>query len=253
MDLQLQGLNALITGGSRGIGRAIGCLLADEGCNVATFGRGQAAVDAAVADFQARGATAFGATVKGRDGDAVRDWTRQAAEALGGIDLLVANLSAGGGTGSPSYWKRNFEIDLMSAVRSVEEAMPYLERSRTPSILVMGSMAASETFVTPMAYNGIKAALTTWAQQLSQSLAPKGIRVNMVSPGPTLYEGSNWEMIRIARSRIYAKAERGHPLKRMAAADEIARAAVFLASPAASWCQGTHLLVDGGYSKRVPF
>jgi NAD(P)-dependent dehydrogenase (short-subunit alcohol dehydrogenase family) len=253
MDLNLAGLNAVVTGGSRGIGREIGRQLAGEGCNVATFGRGETAVREAVAEYESLGVRAYGATLQGRDGDAVRAWTRAAAEALGGIDLVFANLSAGGGTGSPGYWRRNFEIDMMSAVRTVEEAMPFLERSRAPSILVMGSMASAETFVGPMAYNGIKAALTTWAQQLAQQLAPKGIRVNVVSPGPTLYEGSNWEMIRIARSRIFASAERRHPLKRMARPDEIARTAVFLASPAASWCQGANLLVDGGYSKRVPF
>ncbi|QBY00032.1 SDR family oxidoreductase [Rhodophyticola sp. CCM32] len=131
--------------------------------------------------------------------------------------------------------------------------MPFLEQARTPSILVIGSMASAESFVGPMAYNGIKAALTTWSQQLAQQLAPRGIRVNCLSPGPTMYEGSNWEMVRIARSRIYETARRGHPAKRMATPAEIAKAAVFLVSPAASWCQGANLLVDGGFSKRVPF
>jgi NAD(P)-dependent dehydrogenase (short-subunit alcohol dehydrogenase family) len=104
-----------------------------------------------------------------------------------------------------------------------------------------------------MAYNAVKASLITWGQQLAQKLAPEGIRVNILSPGPTMFPGSNWEMIRVARSRTYRDVLRKQPQGRMATAEEIARSAVFLASPAASWCNGAHLTVDGGWSKRVGF
>ncbi len=253
MDLKLQGLKAAVTGGTRGIGNAIVRLLADEGCDLATCGRAPERIETLRADMAARGTKFYGETVQGRDGGAVRSWVRNSVHALGGLDIFVASLSAGGGPDEERYWYRNFEIDLMSAVRGVEEALPALRASGNGSILILGTMAASETFVAPMAYNAIKASLITWSKQLSQQLAPDGIRVNCLSPGPTMFKGSNWEMIRVARSRIYDNAVRQQPTRRMGTADEIARSAVFLASPAASWCNGSHLLVDGGYSKRVPF
>lgn len=253
MDLHLQGLKAAVTGGTRGIGCSIARLLAEEGCDIATCGRAPERVEAVRADLRALGVKVHAETVQGRDGEQMRGWMRNSVDALGGLDILVASLSAGGGTDEERYWYRNFEIDLMSAVRSVEEALPSLQQSRSPSILIIGTMAASETFVSPMAYSAIKAALTTWSKQLSQQLAPKGIRVNCLSPGPTMFKGSNWEMIRVARSRVYDNAVRQQPTRRMGTAEEVAKAAVFLVSPAASWCNGSHLLVDGGYSKRVPF
>lgn len=253
MDLRLKGLKAAVTGGTRGIGNAIIQLLAQEGCHVATCGRAPERIAAVESDITQKGVRFYGETLQARDGDAVRSWLRNSVDSLGGLDIFIASLSAGGGTDEERYWYRNFEIDLMSAVRGVEEALPALRKSKNPSILILGTMAASETFVAPMAYNAIKAALITWSKQLSQQLAPQGIRVNCLSPGPTMFKGSNWEMIRVARSRIYDNAIRQQPTRRMGTAEEIAKAAVFLASPAASWCNGAHLLVDGGYSKRVPF
>lgn len=253
MDLRLRGLKAAVTGGTRGIGRAIARILAEEGCDIATCGRAPERIAAVRDDLSALGVRVHSETVQGRDGAQMRGWMRNSVAALGGMDLVVASLSAGGGTDGERYWYRNFEIDLMSAVRSVEEALPALRQSQSPSILILATMAASETFVAPMAYNAIKASLVTWSKQLSQQLAPEGIRVNCLSPGPTMFPGSNWEMIRVARSRIHDNVIRQQPTRRMGTAEEIARAAVFLSSPAASWCNGSHLLVDGGYSKRVPF
>lgn len=242
-----------MTGGTRGIGRAVATLLADEGCDVAVCARGEEGVRSTVQDLEARGVAAHGGVLNARDGEAVRRWVGEACEKLGGLDILVASLSAGGGMDSERNWHRNFEIDLMSAVRSVEAAMPSLRKSDAASIVVIGTMAASETFAGPMAYNAIKAALVTWSKQLSQSLAERGIRVNCVSPGPTMFEGSAWEMVEIANRKLHASTLRQHPQRRMARAEEIARGVVFVASPAASWLYGSHLLIDGGFSKRVQF
>jgi len=253
MDLHLQIGRAAVTGGTRGIGRSIVQILAEEGCDIATCGRAPERVRAVTADLSAMGVKVHAETVKARDGDQMRGWMRNSITALGGLDICIASLSAGGGTDEERYWYRNFEIDLLSAVRCVEEALPALRQSKSPSILILATMAASETFVAPMAYNAIKASLITWSKQLSQQLAPEGIRVNCLSPGPTMFKGSNWEMIKVARSRIHDNVIRQQPTRRMGTAEEIARAAVFMASPAASWCNGSHLLVDGGYSKRVPF
>lgn len=253
MDLGLSGMKAAVSGGSRGIGRAISDLLAEEGCAVSICARGQEGITKAVDGFKAKGVQAMGKVVQGRDGDAVRGWMRDTIETFDGLDLFVANLSAGGGTNDERYWYRNFEIDLMSATRAVEEAYPALKKSDRASILIIATMAAGETFVSPMAYNAIKAAMVTWSKQLAEAYAPKGIRVNCLSPGPTMFPGSNWEMIKVARSRIHDSVIRQQPTRRMGQIDEIAKAAVFLASPAASWCVGSHMLVDGGYTKGVHF
>ena len=253
MELGLRGLRAAVSGGSRGIGRSIASLMADEGCDVSICARGQENIDAAVAEFESKGVRAMGRALQGRDGDAVRGWMRDTVEEFAGLDIVVANLSAGGGTNEERYWYRNFEIDLMAATRAVEEAYPALKESGNASILIIATMAATETFVAPMAYNSMKAALVTWSKQLAEHYLPKGIRVNCLSPGPTMFPGSNWEMIKVARSRTYTSAIRKQPTRRMAEADEIARSAVFLASPAASWCVGSHLLVDGGFTKGVQF
>jgi NAD(P)-dependent dehydrogenase (short-subunit alcohol dehydrogenase family) len=258
VDLGLRGKRAAVSGGSRGIGRSIALTLADEGADVAICARGPERLAATLAEIEARRVRGFAQPVQARDGAQMRGWVEASAAALGGLDILVANVSGGGGTDAEGYWRRNFEIDLMGAVRMVEAGLPHLRAARKAgggggSIIVMATMAASETFVAPMAYNAVKASLITWGQQLAQKLAPEGIRVNILSPGPTMFPGSNWEMIRVARSRTYRDVLRKQPQGRMATAEEIARSAVFLASPAASWCNGAHLTVDGGWSKRVGF
>lgn len=253
MDLGLKGRKAIVTGGTRGIGRAVAAVLAAEGCDIATCARGEEGVRETVGELQAQGIRAFGATLNARDTDAYRSWLGRACEELGGLDILVASLSAGGGMDSERNWYRNFEIDVMGAVRAVEAVLPQLKKSDAASIVIVGTMAASETFVGPMAYNAMKAALVTYGKQLSQAVAKRGIRVNVVSPGPTIFDGSAWEMVAIANRKLHSSVIRQQPQRRMATADEIARSIVFVASPAASWMQGSHLLVDGGFSKRVQF
>ena len=253
MDLNLRGRRAVVTGATRGIGRAVAELLAHEGCNVAVCARGAEDVAETVDALRRRGVEAHGAALNVRDGPGLCAWVERAGDALGGIDILVANVSAGGGMDSERNWVRNFEIDLMAAVRACEAALPRLKRSEAGAVVLVGTMAASECFAGPMAYNALKAALLTYAKQLSQVLFRRGIRVNAVSPGPTEFPGSAWEMVRVATPKLYANTVRQQPLRRMASADEIARAVVFLASPAASWVCGTNLLVDGGFSRRIPF
>ena len=129
------------------------------------------------------------------------------------------------------------------------ELLRYLLRHPEASITTL----TSETFAGPMAYNALKAALLTYAKQLSQQFMPKNIRVNCLSPGPTVYPGSAWEMVAIADKKFHAATIRQQPARRMAVPEEIARPGLFLLSPAASWVTGAHLLADGGFSKRVQF
>lgn len=252
MDIGLRGKKTLITAATRGIGLAIARGMADEGADVALCARGAAGVEAAKKDLEARGVRVFAKAVDVADGDALRGFVTEAAEALGGLDVLVCNASAGAGMGERA-WQANFEIDVLHSTRSIEAALPALGSSDAASIVLIGSTAAIEYLGVPQPYNALKAALLTHSSDLAQALAPKGIRVNAVSPGPIAFEGGNWEMIEKAMPAIYERTLAQHPMGRMGTPEEVARAVVFLASPAASWITGANLVVDGGFTKRVAF
>ena len=161
------------------------------------------------------------------------------------------NVSAGGGQMDENGWKVNFEVDLLGTTRAIEAAMPSLQASDAGAIVIIGTTAAVEDFLGPQTYNAIKAALITHGKQLSQALAPVGIRVNCVSPGPIFIEGGAWDFIKNNLAPVYEGAMASQPSGRMGSAEEVANAVAFLASPAASWITGVNLVVDGGFTKRV--
>jgi 3-oxoacyl-[acyl-carrier protein] reductase len=251
MDLGLAGKKAVITGSTRGIGRAIANLLADEGADLAICSRNQEEVDAAVAELSAKGGKVTGAVVDVSDKEAYEGWIASVGEELGGIDIFVPNVSAGGGDTSEQGWTNNFNVDLLGTTRGVTAAMPFLEKSDAASIVVISSTAGVETFMGPAPYNAIKGALIVHAKQLSQALAPAGIRVNCVSPGPVFIEGGAWDFIKNNMAELYDSTLAEIPQGRMGSAEEIANAVAFLASPAASLITGVNLVADGGFTKRV--
>ena len=251
MDLGLSGKKALITGATRGIGRAIANLLADEGADLAICSRNQEEVDSAIADLSAKGVKVTGAVVDVDDRESYKAWITSAGEEMGGIDIFVPNVSAGGGDMSEQGWVNNFNVDLLGTTRGVEAAMPFLEKSDAASIVVISSTAGVETFMGPAPYNAIKGALIVHAKQLSQALAPNGIRVNTVSPGPIYFEGGAWEFIKENMSELYDATLADIPQGHMGSPEEIANTVAFLASPAASLITGVNLVADGGFTKRV--
>lgn len=251
MDLGLSGKNAVITGATRGIGRAIANLLADEGANVAICSRNREEVDSAVEELGAKGVKAIGAAVDAADKDAYQQWIQSAAQQLGGIDILVPCVSGKGGQMGEDGWQLNVQLDLLGTTRAIEAATPALKESGAGAIICIGSTAAVEEFGGPMTYNAVKAAVIVHAQQLALALAADGIRVNCISPGPTMVEGSDWDFIKNNMPEIYNATLAAHPTGRLGTPEEIARAVVFLASPAASWITGANLVVDGGFTKRM--
>lgn len=251
MDLGLSGKNAVITGSTRGIGRAIANLLADEGANVAICARNKDEVDAAVSDLASRGVKATGSVVDVTDKQAYQAWINGAGEELGGIDIFVANVSAGGGNMTEEGWQNAMNFDIFGTTRGIEAAMPFLEKSDAASVVIISSTAAVETFMGPQPYNAIKGALIIHGKQLSQALAPQGIRVNCVSPGPIFIEGGAWDFIKNNMSELYEATLADQPTGRMGTAEEVANAVAFLASPAASLITGVNLVADGGFTKRV--
>lgn len=251
MDLGLSGKKAIITGSTRGIGRAIANLLADEGADLAICARNQEEVDAAVADLSAKGVKVVGSVVDVADKETYQAWIASAGEELGGIDIFVPNVSAGGGAVGDDGWKANLEIDVLGTTRGIEAAMPFLEKSDAGSIVIISSTAGVETFMGPQPYNAIKGALIIHGKQLSQALAPQGIRVNCVSPGPIYFAGGAWEFIENNMADLYNSTLAQIPSGRMGSPEEIANAVAFIASPAASLITGVNLVADGGFTKRV--
>ena len=253
MDLGLRGRKAIVTGATKGIGRAVVELLAAEGADIALCARTPEDVEDAVKSIRARGVSAVGEALNVRDGEAYRKWLAAAAAALGGCDIFIAGVSAGGGMDSEKNWVRNFEVDVLHTVRGCEALLPHLEKSGSGSIVIIGSTNAVETFAAPMAYNAMKAALITYSKQLSQFVGRKNIRVNTVSPGPIYFEGGAWEMIKGTQAKFFDWALKQFPNGRMGTVEEIARVIVFVASPAASLMSGANVIADNGFTKRVQF
>ncbi len=249
MDLGLQGKKAIVTGGKRGLGFATADLLAAEGCDVAICARGD--VNEALAKLADHGTKVIGQGIDAADGDAYKSWLDSAISELGGVDILVHNISAASGRGEQA-WVNNLNLDVFGLTRAVEVVAPAMEDSGG-SIVCLSSIAAFEEFAGPGSFGPMKAAMMAYASNLSQSLASKGIRVNCVSPGPVFFEGGNWDAIKTHMEAFYDTIVDKMPIKRLGEPAEVARAIAFLASPAASLITGANLVIDGGFTKRINF
>lgn len=253
MDLGLKGLRAIVSGGTKGIGRAIAETLAAEGAHVAICARDADGVKAAVAALSAKGVTATGAAVDVSDAAGVAKWVADSAAALGGLDILVANVSALAISTDEAGWKAGFDTDLMGSVRMVNAAMPWLEKSQAASIVTISSVSGREIDFAAGPYGAFKAALIHYTQGLAFQLAGKGIRANTVSPGNTYFDGGVWQQIEQGNPDFFKQALALNPTGRMGKPQEMANAAVFLASPAASFVTGTNLVVDGALTRGVQY
>jgi 3-oxoacyl-[acyl-carrier protein] reductase len=253
MDLGLRGRKAIVTGGSRGIGRAICELLAEEGCDVALCARGRAGVDEAAAALAAKGVRTYGEIVDVADTAALRAWVADAAEKLGGLDIFVANVSALAQAMDEASWRRSLEIDVMGTVAGVEAAIPRLEKSTAGSIVVIGTTGAIEIAGAPRPYASVKAALVPYVKALARNLAAKGVRANMVSPGNVYFTGGVWNTVEQNSPEVFETMVSRNPMGRMGTPQEVADAVVFLASPRASFITGTNLIIDGALTQRVQF
>lgn len=256
MDLGLKGKKAVVTGASRGIGRAIADLLAEEGADVAICARNADQVADAVKALGAKGVKTFGQAVDIADGPAIRAFVAQAGEALGGIDIMVSNASALVQGAGEDEWRAMFEVDILGAVRTFEAARPFLEKAGEAhgdaAFLITSSVSAAEAS-NASSYGAMKAALIHYAKGLARENAAKHIRANVVSPGTVFFEGGVWGNVKAGMPGFFDQMIKRNPTGRMATPEEVAAATVFLASPRSAFTTGINMLVDGAISTRVNY
>ena len=256
MDLQLSGKAAIVTGATRGIGRAIAETLAEEGADVAICARKPGELGEAVEALGRKGVKVFAKAVDIADGEAFKGFIAEAGEALGGIDILVSNASGLAASAAEAEWRRMVDVDLLGAVRGFEAARPFLARAAETrgdaAFVIISSVSAAET-TAPSAYGPIKAALIHYAKGLAKQHAAAKIRVNVVSPGTIFFEDGFWGAVQRNSPDFFAQMIARNPTGRMGTPAEVAAAVAFLASPRSSFTTGANLLVDGSITSRVNF
>lgn len=262
MDLGLKGKKALVTGSSRGLGFGVASLLAAEGAQVVINSRNEANLIAAREKILSATGEKVGFIAGDlQNAEAASQMVDAAVKKLGALDILVTN------TGGPrpgkfestseEDWLNAFNLLLMSHVRLIRSALPYLRESKSPSVLTITSLAVKQPLPNLILSNSLRAATAGLTKTLSQELGAEGIRVNSILPGytdteriQTLVKASTAANGTTADEEL-AKLAAEVPIHRIASVDEFARVAVFLVSPAASYLNGNMLSVDGGAIKSL--
>jgi NAD(P)-dependent dehydrogenase (short-subunit alcohol dehydrogenase family) len=248
MDFGLRGKGAVVTGASKGIGRAIALGLAREGANVAICARGADALRETERELSRQGVQVWASVCDVGDSQSLEDFLESAKEALGTLHILVNNASGFGFTDDETGWERSLNVDVMAAVRATWKVVPWLAENGGGCILHVSSVAGREAAPAP-AYSAAKAALISHSKTLAVKLAPQKIRVNVIAPGSIEFPGGLWETLKVNQPALYGSRLGMMPWGRFGTPDEVANAAVFLVSERASWITGVCLGVDGGEYK----
>jgi 3-oxoacyl-[acyl-carrier protein] reductase len=244
--LDFAGRRAVICGGSRGIGRSIALGFAAAGADVSICARGAASLEKAKAELAGHGGKAHAASCDLADGAAIERYIGAAAEALGGIDILVNNASGFGLGDDERAWGAGIDVDLLAVVRASRAAGPHLEKARGGSIVNISSISGLKPSTRTPAYAAVKAAVLNYTTSQAALLAPKGIRVNCIAPGSIEFPGGTWERRKKEEPALYQSVFKRIAFGRLGTPEEVANVAMFLASPLASWVTGQIIAVDGG-------
>jgi len=249
MELGLRGKCAVVTGASRGIGRAIALRLAEEGAGVAICARSEPPLREAEAELRTRSVPVYAAVCDVGNAEALDGFLDAARAKLGRLDILVNNPSGFSFADDERAWESMLNVDLMAAVRASWKVTPWMSGAGGGVIIHISSIAGLEAMGFPPAYCAAKAALFSHAKSLAVALAPQKIRVNTVAPGSIEFIGGLWEQARQSNPDLYSAVLKTIPWGRMGTAAEVADVVAFLASERASWITGVCLAVDGAQHK----
>lgn len=240
MDLGLRDKRVLVTGGSRGIGKAIVGAFLEEGARVATCARGAESLLATAGEFAGLGEL-HDRVCDMADPDAVTGMVEWTVERLGGLDIVVSNVSAM----NARDFEVGYEVDIRGMHTLIEAAVPHFEHHAGANVVAIGSRAGSAGTILP-AYSAYKAATVSYMKSLGIRHAKRGIRFNCVSPGDILFEGGTWADARDNNPAFFEAILAENPMKRLGTPEEIANVVAFVASERASFMTGANVLVDGG-------
>lgn len=253
MDLGLNGKVAVVTGGSKGIGRSIVLDFASEGCRIAFSARGIENLEATAKEARERGAELLPIAADMTDSGDVDRLINETVEAFGGIDILVNNVggSRGGGTWDTldEDWDMVFDLNLFAAVRTTRLVIPIMRQRGGGRVINISSIYGRESGGA-MTYNASKASMISWSKSVSKQLASDGILVNVVAPGSVIFPGGSWERKQKEDAAFIANFVKTEmPLGRFGCPEEVSAMVTFLASARASLMTGTCINVDGGQSR----
>jgi 3-oxoacyl-[acyl-carrier protein] reductase len=246
MHIDLGGRRAVVTGGSRGIGRAIAFAFAEAGAAVSICARGAEALARTRDEIARLGHAAHMGVCDLADGAAVAAYIEAAAAEFGGIDILVNNASGFGSSDDEAGWETSIAVDLLGTVRATRAALPHLERSAAGTILNISSISGFRASARTPPYGAVKAAILEYTQTAAAQFARKGIRVNCIAPGSIEFPGGTWDRAKSHNPALYAAILRSIPFGRLGRPEEVAQVALFLCSPLANWVTGQNIAVDGG-------
>jgi 3-oxoacyl-[acyl-carrier protein] reductase len=246
MNIELSEKRAVVTGGSRGIGRAIALAFAEAGAAVSICARGAEALAKTRAEIAQFGHATHAAVCDLADGTAVATYIEEASAELGGLDILVNNASGFGTSDDEAGWEKSIAVDLLATVRATRAALPFLERSAAAAILNISSISGFRASARTPPYGAVKAAILEYTQTAAAQFARKGIRVNCIAPGSIEFPGGTWERAKNHNPNLYAAILRSIPFGRLGRPEEVAQVALFLCSPLAHWVTGQNIAVDGG-------
>lgn len=246
MQFSFKGRKVVIAGGSRGIGRSIALAFAEQGADVAICARSAPGLEATAAELRAFGGKVFSMACDLGEPDAAGRLVSGAADALGGLDVLVNNASGFGSKDDEAGWAASMNVDLMATVRATQTAIPYLEKAQAGAVVNISSISGLLAVPRSLPYAAIKAAVVNYTMGQGRALAAKGIRVNCIAPGSIEFPGGSWEKRRTTDPDLYNRTLASVPSGRLGKPEEIAKVALFLASDMASWVTGQTIVVDGG-------